>query len=96
MSTDALLTCLWEAEVHIRLTPEGMRVTNASRLTDELRRNLRGHKDEIINEMSRPLTERVLSVFGGTEIDVNGRAIKAKRAETDPFAYDGEFQEAAA
>ena len=34
--------------------------------------------------------------IAGTEIDVNGRAIKAKRAETDPFAYDGEFQGGAA
>ena len=78
MSTDALLDQLWEAEIHIRLTPEGLRVTNASRLTDELRRNLRGHRDEIIQEMSRPLTERVLSVFGGAEVDVNGKPIKAR------------------
>ena len=96
MSTDALLTCLWEAEVHIRLTPEGLRVTNASRLTDDLRRNLRGHKDEIINEMSRPLTERVLSVFGGTEIDVNGRAIKAKSGVLLDVHHAGEFQGGAA
>ena len=95
MSTDALLTCLWEAEVHIRLTPEGLRVTNASRLTDDLRRNLRGHKDEIVNEMSRPLTERVLSVFGGDEIDVNGRAIKAQSGVLLD-AYPGEFQGGAA
>ena len=76
MSIDALLDQLWDAGVLISLVPEGLCVSNASRLTDELRSNIRSHREELIRYLSLPLFDRALMIFGGVEVDVNGRKIK--------------------
>ena len=76
MSLDALLDQLEDAGVLISLVPEGLCVSNASRLTDELRSNIRSHREELIRYLSLPLFDRVLMIFGGVEVDVNGRKIK--------------------
>ena len=56
--------------------PNSLRVSNASRLTDELRSNIRSHREELIRYLSLPLFDRALMIFGGVEVDVNGRKIK--------------------
>ena len=76
MSVDALLDQLWAADVQVTLVPEGLCVSNASRLTDELRSNIRSHREELIQYLSLPLFDRALAIFGGVEVDVNGRKIK--------------------
>ena len=76
MSVDALLDQFWDAGVLISLVPEGLCVSNASRLTDELRSNIRSHREELIRYLSLPLFDRVLMIFGGVEVDVNGKKIK--------------------
>ena len=76
MSLDALLDQLWDAGVLISLVPDGLCVSNASRLTDELRSNIRSHREELIQYLSLPLFDRALAIFGGVEVDVNGRKIK--------------------
>ena len=81
MSIDDLLTQLSDANIRVRVTPDGLRVTNASALTDNLRRSLRGHRDQIIKELSLPLTEYALLVFGGAEIDNRNKPVKAKKQE---------------
>ena len=81
MSLDALLDQLEDAGVWVSLAPDNpipnsLRVSNASRLTDELRRDIRSHREELIRYLSLPLFDRVLMIFGGVEVDVNGRKIK--------------------
>ena len=81
MSLDALLDQLEDAGVWVSLAPDNpipnsLRVSNASRLTDELRSNIRSHREELIRYLSLPLFDRVLMIFGGVEVDVNGRKIK--------------------
>ena len=76
MSVDALLDQLWDAGVLISLAPEGLCVSNASRLTDALRSNIRSHREELIRYLSLPLFDRALMIFGGVEVDVNGKKIK--------------------
>ena len=88
MSLDALLDQLEDAGVWVSLAPDNpipnsLRVSNASRLTDELRSNIRSHREELIRYLSLPLFDRVLMIFGGVEVDVNGRKIKPPSQPTD-------------
>ena len=83
MSLDALLDQLEDAGVLISLVPDGLCVSNASRLTDELRSNIRSHREELIRYLSLPLFDRALAIFGGVEVDVNGRKIKPLGQPTD-------------
>ena len=76
MSIDDLFDQFWDAGVQVTLVPEGLCVSNASRLTDELRSNIRSHREELIRYLSLPLFDRALMIFGGVEVDVNGRKIK--------------------
>ena len=79
MSISDLLICLSDLNIRVRVIDNSLRVTNASNLTDELRRNLRGHRDQLIRELSLPLTDYAILVFGGAEISRSGRRIKAKQ-----------------
>ena len=81
MSIDELLIQLSDASIRVRLTPDGVRVTNASALTDSLRRNLRGHRDQIIKELSMPLTDYALLLFDGAELDNRNNPIKEKYSD---------------
>ena len=83
MSIDDLFDQFWDAGVRVTLVPEGLCVSNASRLTDELRSNIRSHREELIRYLSLPLFDRVLMIFGGVEVDVNGRKIKPPSQPAD-------------
>ena len=79
MSISDLLIRLSDADIRVRVIDNSLRVTNASNLTDELRRSLRGHRDQLIRELSLPLTDYAILLFDGVEISRSGKRIKAKQ-----------------
>ncbi len=76
MSIDDILTQCHRSNIRIRVVENALRVTNASALTDSLRRSLRGHRDQIIKELSMPLTDYALLLFDGAELDNRNNPIK--------------------
>ena len=81
MSIDDILTQCHRSNIRIRVVDNALRVTNASALTDSLRRNLRGHRDQIIKELSMPLTDYALLLFDGAELDNRNNPIKGKHSD---------------
>ncbi len=77
MSLDDVLDACDEAGIRISVDVGALKVTHASRLTDEMRLALKTHKQQIIRLYTMPLLDYVLTLFPGSKVlSDNGKPLR--------------------